>query len=94
MINFVFPDKNVRLRRWKTILPKSARIDEALDFEFYADRFELSGSNIKEILTNAAYLAASDGAGIRNSHIIEAIKLNFLKYGKILTAADFDYLGR
>ncbi len=94
MINFVFPDKNVRLRLWKTILPKSARIDEALDFEFYADRFELSGSNIKEILTNAAYLAASDGAGIRNSHIIEAIKLNFLKYGKILTAADFDYLGR
>ncbi len=94
MINFVFPDKDVRLSLWKTILPKNARVDEALDFEFFAERFELSGSNIKEILTNAAYLAASEGAGIRNKHIIEAIKLNFLKYGKILTAADFDYLGR
>ncbi len=94
MINFVFPDKDVRLNLWKTILPKNARVDEPLDFEFFAERFELSGSNIKEILTNAAYLAASEGAGIKNKHIIEAIKLNFLKYGKILTAADFDYLGR
>lgn len=94
MINFVFPDKDVRLNLWRTILPKSARVDEPLDFEFFAERFELSGSNIKEILTNAAYLAASDGTGIKNKHIIEAIKLNFLKYGKILTAADFDYLGR
>lgn len=94
MINFVFPDKDVRLRLWKTILPKSARVDEDLDFEFFAERFELSGSNIKEILTNAAYLAASDGTGLKNKHIIEAIKINFMKYGKILTAADFDYLGR
>ena len=50
MINFVFPDKDVRLSLWKTILPKNARVDEALDFEFFAERFELSGSNIKEIL--------------------------------------------
>lgn len=93
MINFVFPSADVRLELWKKILPDEARVDEPLDFEFYAEHFELSGSNIKEILTNAAYLAASEGSGIRNSHIIEAIKLNFSKYGKILTNADFGYLG-
>ena len=93
MINFVFPTPEVRLTLWKTILPETARCDEELDFEFYAERFELSGSNIKEILTNAAYIAASQGSGIRNCHIIEAIKLNFSKYGKILTNADFEYLG-
>ena len=93
MINFVFPAPDVRLRLWRTILPSSAKVDEALDFEFFAERFELSGSNIKEILTNAAFLAASEGTGIRNSHIIEAVKLNYSKYGKILTNADFDYLG-
>ena len=57
------------------------------------EHYELSGSNIKEILTNAAYIAASQGTGIRNCHVIEAIKLNFSKYGKILTNSDFDYLG-
>ena len=93
MINFVFPTPEVRLSLWKKILPKAARCDEPLDFEFFADRFELSGSNIKEILTNAAFIAASEGSGIRNSHIIEAVKLNYSKYGKILTNADFDYLG-
>ena len=92
MINFVFPTPEVRLQLWKKILPEAAKTDEALDFEFYADHFELSGSNIKEILTNAAYLAAAQGTGIRNCHIIEAIKLNFSKYGKILTNSDFGYL--
>ena len=94
MINFVFPEPAVRLQLWRKILPKEARTDEPLDLEFFADRFELSGSNIKEILTNAAYLAASEGCGIMNRHIIEAVKLNFSKYGKILTNTDFDYLGR
>ena len=93
MINFVFPTPEVRLSLWKKILPEAARCDEPLDFEFFADRFELSGSSIKEILTNAAFIAASQGSGIRNSHVIEAVKLNYSKYGKILTNADFDYLG-
>ncbi len=92
MINFVFPTSEVRLSLWKQILPASARLDEDIDFEFYAERFELSGSNIKEILTNAAFLAASENSGICNRHIIEAVKLNFSKYGKILTDSDFGYL--
>ena len=93
MINFVFPTPDVRLKLWKQILPADARTDEQIDFEFYAEHFELSGSNIKEILTNAAFLAAAENCGICNRHIIEAIKLNFSKYGKILTNSDFGYLG-
>ncbi len=93
MINFVFPTPDVRLMLWQKILPPSTRTDEEIDFEFYAEHFELSGSNIKEILTNAAYLAAAEHTGLCNRHVIEAIKLNFSKYGKILTNEDFGYLG-
>ena len=94
MVNFVFPAPDVRLALWKKIAPPTARFDEAIDFEFFAENFELTGSNIKEIFTNAAYIAASEGAGIKNCHIVEAIKLNFSKYGKILADDDFGYLGR
>jgi hypothetical protein len=93
MVNFVFPAPDVRLALWKKIAPPAARFDEAIDYEFFAENFELTGSNIKEIFTNAAYIAASEGAGIRNRHIVEAIKLNFSKYGKILADDDFGYLG-
>lgn len=92
MINFSFPEPEVRLKLWNTILPKQVPCDEEIDFEFFAEKFELAGSNIKEILTNAAFIAAGQGTGLRNRHIIEAIKLNYAKYGKILTDVDFGYL--
>lgn len=94
MVNFVFPEPSVRLKLWNKILPSSAKPDEKLDFEFFAEKFELSGSSIKEILTNAAFMAAAEGSRLRNSHIVEAIKLNFSKFGKILTDEDFGYLGQ
>ncbi len=93
MVNFAFPEPSVRLTLWNKILPSAAKLDEKLDFEFFAEKFELSGSSIKEILTNAAFMAAAEGSGLRNSHIVEAIKLNFSKFGKILTDEDFGYLG-
>lgn len=92
MVNFSFPTPDVRLQLWKKILPANVPCEEELDFEFYAERFELSGSSIKEILTNAAFIAASEGRGLSNRHLIKAIKVNFSKYGKVLTDADFEYL--
>lgn len=94
MINFVFPPENVRCRLWTTIIPAQAVYAEEIDFEFFARNFELSGSNIKEILTNAAYMAAAKHRGLLNEDIVAAVKLNFAKYGKILTAEDFGYLGQ
>ncbi len=89
MIRFVFPDEGVRLRLWKTILPQQAVTDEELDFAFFAKNFEIAGSGIKEVLTNAAYIAAGEGTGIRNAHVEEALKLYFAKLGKVLSGADF-----
>lgn len=93
MINFVFPTPEVRLKLWKKIIPRTAVLEEEIDFAFFAENFELAGSNIKEILTNAAYIAASEHSGLANRHIVEAVKLNFEKYGKILSKEDFGYLG-
>lgn len=92
MVNFSFPEAEVRLKLWNTILPKQVPLEEEIDFEFFAEKFELAGSNIKEILTNAAYIAAGQGTGLKNQHIVEAVKLNYAKYGKVLNDSDFGYL--
>lgn len=92
MVNFVFPAPDVRLELWRTILPEETPLAEKIDIEFFAEKFELSGSGIKEILTNAAYMAAAEGSGLRNSDVAEAVRLHFSKYGKILGKAELKYL--
>lgn len=93
MIDFRFPDSKTRRELWRKILPDAAPREEDLDLDFFAEEFELSGSQIKEVLQNAAFIAAADGNPIGNDHIKEAMKLNYAKYGKILTKEDFGYLG-
>lgn len=92
MVNFVFPPPDVRLQLWETILPKALPLEEEIDFSFFAEQFELSGSSIKEILTNAAFLAAAGKRGLKNKDIVEATRLNFAKYGRVMTKEDFGYL--
>ncbi len=92
MVKFSFPSEVERLKLWKTILPVNAPCEENLELEFFAKKFELSGSSIKEILTNAAFLAAAEQRKLSNEDIIEAIKLNFMKYGKTLSQDEFEYL--
>ena len=95
-INFMeriaFPSSDVRLSLFQSIFPDRAECQEELDFKYFADHFELSGSSIKDILVNAAYLAAGENTGMANRHIVEAVKLNYIKYGKLLTNEDFGYL--
>ena len=92
VVNFSSPDAAVRLKLWNTIIPKGLVCEEELDFEFFADNFELSGSAIKEILTNSAFIAAGKGEKLANRHIVEAVKVNYAKYGKLLSDDAFGYL--
>ncbi|MEG2775334.1 MAG: ATP-binding protein [Acetivibrio sp.] len=92
MVRFDFPDEATRFQLWNRILPKEAVCDEVLDFSYFSKNFELSGSNIKDILLNAAFIAASEQTGITNKHIIEALILNQANYGKTLNWQDFKHL--
>lgn len=92
MVNFSFPDAQTRLRLWRTIIPEEVPREEELDFEYFSEKFQMSGSSIKEVLTNAAYIAAAEGSALANRHLVEAVRVNFAKYGKILTDEDFGYL--
>lgn len=92
MVPFRFPDEQTRKELWHSLIPKKTPLDEGIDLDFFAKQFELSGSQIKEILLNAAYIAVSDNKPLGNEQIKEAITWNYIKYGKQLTKDDFGYL--
>lgn len=84
-VRFPFPDTDMRLRLWKKMIPEQARVEETLELERWAGKFELTGSDIREIVTSAAYLAAARGRGIRNEDVLEALRLYYRKLGKRMT---------
>ena len=83
------PDKDTRYALWTTILPKTAKMARNIDFRFLADKFELSGSNIKAILFNAAYMAGAEEKPIGPEHIVRSMQYEFNKLGKLVNKGDF-----
>ena len=66
------------------MFPENAPAED-LDFDFLAEHFELSGSNIKNIVLASAFQAASAQENIQMKHIIHALKNEFFKSGKRLS---------
>lgn len=93
MVHFSFPVTEVRKQLWETILPQETPREEEIDFSFFAEQFELTGSSIKEILTSAAFLSAAEGRGLKNQDIVKAVRLHFAKYGRVVSMEEFGSWG-
>lgn len=81
-VRFPFPDREMRLKLWTSMIPDRAGVEEPLRLAAYAERFELPGSDIKEVIANAAFIAAAAGRGIRNGDVEKALRIHYLKLGK------------
>lgn len=83
VVDFPFPDEKCRRQIWERAIPKQLPTSE-LDFEFVARKFSLSGSNIKNIVLHAAFLAAAQGENIGMRQLLAAVKNEYAKLGKSL----------
>lgn len=81
-VEFCLPDYLHRCLLWKQSVPEQLPLEPDVDLEELAERFELSGSNIKNIMINAAFLAASEQSAVGRRHILTALKREFEKSGK------------
>lgn len=81
MIRFPFPDEEMRLKLWEKSFPKEAPLSDDICFSEYAVKYELSGSNIKEVALNSAYFAAARGSQITEEHIWKALEIQLEKMG-------------
>ncbi len=83
VVDFPFPDEEGRLRIWRTLFPPKVPRDEEIDLEMLARRFKLSGGNIRNVLVNAAYLAASDGGRVTMDHLLHSVRRELQKMGRL-----------
>jgi len=83
------PDAQRRLKLFEGILPDKMPREKDLDLKYFAESFELSGSEIKEVIYSAAFIAAREDKPLSNRHLSRAIKYQQEKSGKVLHGAEF-----
>jgi hypothetical protein len=88
VVMFPFPDEGDRARIWERIWPCEAPLAEDLDLAYHANRFKLSGGNIKNVALAAAFLAASDGGVVTMAHLFRATEREYQKMGKAMSEAE------
>jgi hypothetical protein len=89
IVEFPFPDADLRERIWKGLVPEAAPLAAGVDFAFLARQFELSGGNIRNVALGAAFLAAEGGSAISMEHFIRATARELQKLGRLPTRSEF-----
>ena len=89
VVDFPFPDDDQRRRIWEVCLParRAASMPE-LDLGLLGRDFRLAGGNIRNVVLHAAFLAAARGAPIGTADLLQAVRREHQKMGKVVADAD------
>ena len=88
------PGEEERYALWTSILPVETKRDQDIPFRFLAEKFELSGANIKAILYGAAYMAGAEGKPVGTRHIIRCLEYEYKKLGRFINRESFGPYGK
>jgi len=87
-VDFRDPDETQRLQIWQKSFPKDAPTED-LDLPWLAKSFRITGGNIRNAATTAAFLAAEADRAIAMEDVVRGIDREFEKLGRLRTEADF-----
>ncbi len=93
MVTFPLRGPAERRRIWAQIWPQATPRDPGLDLDVLAEEVEVAGGNIRNIALASAFLAAADGGAVTMRHVGDAVRREYQKIGKVLTASDLDARG-
>lgn len=82
-LRFQVPDVDERAKLWRAMLPEQAPVDDDIDFDGLARRFEMTGGYIRNAALRAAFLAADEGTSISEAHLEHAARMEYDGMGKI-----------
>jgi hypothetical protein len=89
VVEFPAPDAVQRERLWRTMFPPAAPLAGDIDFGFLARQFELSGGDIRNVILEAAFLAAHATTAIGMRELVRALSRQLAKEGKMASLAAF-----
>jgi hypothetical protein len=84
VVDFPFPDVEYRTRLWAAHFPDEAPLSSEVNLGELAERYRLSGGNIRNAALASAYLAAGDGGVITMRHVRQAVRREHQKMGRLL----------
>lgn len=88
-VEFPLPDAAHRKRIWEKLWPPETPCNHPLDLDFMAQRFEIAGGSIRNIVLAAAFLAAGDGRVVTMEHLVRATQREYQKMGKVMMEGEF-----
>lgn len=81
IVKFPMPDDTDRSRIWQRIFPKNTPLGD-IDYD-HLSRFKLAGGSIYNAALNASFRAAGDGKQVEMPHILDAVRMEFDKGGRL-----------
>ncbi|MGB1251720.1 MAG: ATP-binding protein [Candidatus Promineifilaceae bacterium] len=81
IIKFPVPEDEDRARIWQRIFPKETPMGE-INYR-HLSRFKMAGGSIYNAALNASFRAARDGGPVEMPHILEAVRMEFDKSGRL-----------
>ncbi|MFC5802922.1 ATP-binding protein [Streptomyces formicae] len=87
--HFPKPDENLRRELWDRCLGHDVPRDDGLDLEHLARTFDLAGGDIRCCTTTAAYQAAETNQPITTHTLLQAIRHEYTKIGRLVDTEKF-----
>ena len=83
VVELPFPDRERRREIWRHLFPPQTPLSPGIDYGFLAEHFRIAGGNIRNVVLNAAFIAAQDGGVVRMEHICQGARREYEKIGKL-----------
>jgi len=84
IVEFPFPEASDRQVIWQVNIPQEMPLESDVDFELLANRYRITGGNIRNIIMAAAFLAAEKGESVGMSHLLHASRREYQKMGRLI----------
>ena len=82
LVEFQLPGPAERERLWASVAPARLPVEPGLDLAALAQRYPLTGAQIRDATVDAAYVAAANGQVVTQEHLVTGIRRQFEKAGK------------